>query len=173
MLSDSFDPASGFQGTWSFDNAQQVNFSQIETLTQTADLSVSVSVSPNPVDTGTLATYTVTVSNSGSIAAANVTLTDPVPTGMVFVSAMAADSSLLNLAGPDFAGTGSVFGFISSLSAGASTSMTVVVRVLNTVAAGMVITNTVTATTSSGAQSPSLLCAPNSVGHARQFSRLR
>ncbi len=52
-----------------------------------AALTVTKSDSPDPVVAGSNVTYTLTVRNEGPSTATNVVLTDPIPTGLTFVSA--------------------------------------------------------------------------------------
>ncbi|HKZ14100.1 MAG TPA: hypothetical protein VJL81_09675 [Solirubrobacterales bacterium] len=53
----------------------------------TADLSITKTATPSPLDTAAPAQYTLTVHNNGPQVAANSVLTDPLPTGFIFVSA--------------------------------------------------------------------------------------
>ncbi len=61
------------------------NNTDLNTLTPSADLSVNKS-GPASLIPGTTATYTISVKNNGPSNAANVTVTDPTPAGLVFVS---------------------------------------------------------------------------------------
>jgi uncharacterized repeat protein (TIGR01451 family) len=84
-LTDTFDPATGYSGTWKFGNAVQVAFDTIENLTPAADLAVMQTATGNPATPGDI-TFTITVTNHGGSAATNVILTDMVPAGTTFVS---------------------------------------------------------------------------------------
>jgi uncharacterized repeat protein (TIGR01451 family) len=53
---------------------------------QSADVSVFKTASPEPVAAGATLTYTLTVSSEGPDSAASVTLTDPLPSGVLFQS---------------------------------------------------------------------------------------
>lgn len=50
------------------------------------DLAISKSATPNPVEAGSDLTYTIEISNAGPSTAANVVMTDILPTGVDFVS---------------------------------------------------------------------------------------
>jgi uncharacterized repeat protein (TIGR01451 family) len=54
-----------------------------------ADLSLSKTDTPDPISAGSLLTYTITVTNNGPGDAADVTLTDTVPTGTVYITSSA------------------------------------------------------------------------------------
>ena len=53
-----------------------------------ADVSVAMSAAPSPVAQGAPLTYTITVTNNGPLAANAVTMTDALPAGATFVSAV-------------------------------------------------------------------------------------
>jgi uncharacterized repeat protein (TIGR01451 family) len=59
----------------------------IRPLAAQADLEISKADSPDPVTVGDNLTYTITVTNNGPDAAANVVVTDILPSGVTFVSA--------------------------------------------------------------------------------------
>src|SRR5438067_3458044 len=110
-----------------------------------ADLSVTKVDTPDPVNTGSNLTYTITVSNNGPDAAANASWSDTLPAGTTFVSMpdisgwscttpAAGDSGTVSCSNPSFAVGSSVF--------------TLTVRVAPTVAAGTILSNTATATSS-------------------------
>src|SRR5262249_33503746 len=62
------------------------------TVTPTADVQVGLN-GPVQATAGTSITYSITVTNAGPSDAVNVTLTDPTPTGLTFVSASGACSA--------------------------------------------------------------------------------
>jgi uncharacterized repeat protein (TIGR01451 family) len=99
------------------------------TVAPAADLVVSQVDDPDPVRASHPLTYTITVHNNGPSSAANVTLTDVLPTGVGFVSASPACS-----------GTGPVVCTWASLPASGNTQVQVVVM---TTLEGL-LTNTVT-----------------------------
>ena len=84
-----------------------------------ADLSVTKADSPDPVFVSQPLTYTLTVRNNGLDNAAGVTVTDPLPGGVVFVSAAASQGTC--------SGTATVACFLGSLANGASATVTIVV----------------------------------------------
>ena len=67
--------------------------SEDTSVTTSADLAVSKSDSADPVTAGTGLSYTVNVSNAGPSDAAGVVLTDVLPAGLVFVSAVPAQGT--------------------------------------------------------------------------------
>ena len=58
--------------------------------TTSADLSIAKTDSPDPVAAGQSLTYTVSVVNNGPDAAGNTTVTDTLPPGVSFISAVGA-----------------------------------------------------------------------------------
>lgn len=85
-----------------------------------ADLSITKVATPNPVALGQNLTYTMVVANAGPSDATGVTLTDPLPPGVTFVSAN-------SLVGPCAFATGTLTCAIGDLAANASAAVTVVV----------------------------------------------
>ena len=59
----------------------------------TADVAITMSDSPAPIVTGNNLTYTMTISNSGPDTAAGVTVTDTLPAGVTYVSAIATQGT--------------------------------------------------------------------------------
>ena len=65
----------------------------------TTDLSLSVSDAPDPVIVGQPLTYSLTITNLGPILATAVTVTNLLPPGVTFVSAISSQGSCANLGG--------------------------------------------------------------------------
>jgi uncharacterized repeat protein (TIGR01451 family) len=91
-----------------------------------ADLSLAKADSPDPVEAKTELTYTVTVTNNGPSAATEITLTDQLPEGAVFVSASPTQGTCSR------DGKGKSDGVLTcdlgELAAGASATVTIVVE---------------------------------------------
>ncbi len=104
--------------------------------TKSADLSVSIADSPDPVPEGSNVTYTIIVSNGGPDLADGVTVTDPLPAGLTFVSASAGcvESS------------GTVTCSAGSLANGGTVTLTIV----GTATAPGTISNTVSVSSNAG-----------------------
>lgn len=86
---------------------------------QQADLSVTKADAPDPVFVGQPLTYTLTMRNNGPNNATGVTVTDPLPGGVVFVSAAANQGGC--------SGTATVTCSLGTLANGASATVTIVV----------------------------------------------
>jgi uncharacterized repeat protein (TIGR01451 family) len=99
-----------------------------------ADLSLAKSDVPDPVVVGSQLTYTLTVHNNGPDAAQGVSLSDPLPAGVTFVSSTASQGSC--------SGTATVVCQLGTLSGGADATITIVV----TPTATGLLTNTATVT---------------------------
>ena len=127
VASSTFDPAAGNNTS----TAQT-------TIGANADLSVTKS-GPSATPSNTNVTYTVVAANAGPSNAASVTLTETVPAGMTFVSA-------IQTTGPVFAcsGTGPIVCTIASFAAGASATFQFTFNVPLGTAAGTQTSNTVT-----------------------------
>ena len=102
-----------------------------------ADLFLTMSDSPDPVTAGTNLTYTITVTNNGPSDATGVTVSDPLPAGVSFVSANPTQGSC--------SGTTTVTCDLGDLPNGASAVITIVVQP----AAAGPLSNTATATSDS------------------------
>jgi uncharacterized repeat protein (TIGR01451 family) len=103
----------------------------------TADLAV-VKQAPASANVNGTITYTITVSNLGPSAAQNVSLTDPLPAGVTFVSQSQTVGTGFTLT--EAAGT--VDDTIATFNAGASATFQVIVSVNSTTTPGTTITNT-------------------------------
>jgi len=129
----------------SFDSNTSNNTSTVNTtVTQVADLSVTKS-GPATVTAGTNATYNIGLSNAGPSFASAVVLNDPLPANTTFVS-------LTQTSGPAFScTTGTTINCtIASLAPGASATFDVVVAVAPAAPNASTISNTVTASSSTG-----------------------
>ena len=105
-----------------------------------ADLAVAVGAAPDPVNPGSNLTYTISVTNAGPDAAAGVSLADAIPAGTTFVSFTAPAGWAPST--PANGGSGSVSATANSLSSGARSVFSLVVRVDAGVADGSTITDT-------------------------------
>jgi uncharacterized repeat protein (TIGR01451 family) len=90
---------------------------------------VSLAATPDPVKAKSNLTYTITVKNSGPAAAGDVTVTDPVPDGAVFVSASPTQGTCVTPA-PNSAGVMNCT--VGTLAPGAQAAITLVVNVITT-----------------------------------------
>jgi uncharacterized repeat protein (TIGR01451 family) len=144
----------GLAGAYTFTNRAAVNFQQIETLAALADVQVTKLDAPDPVGAGDPLTYTITVTNAGEVAAENVQLSDIIPAGTTFVSAMQTSGPAFMLMTPPVGGGGTFTATIATLAAGASATFTLVVQVDDAAAPGSIITNTATVVTTSMESDP-------------------
>ena len=103
------------------------------------DLQIGKLDSPDPVVAGSNLTYTITVQNIGPSTATNVAWSDPLPTGLTFVSLTAPAGWTTTT--PAVGGTGTVSSSIPSLTVAASAVFTLVVQVSAATPGGTVITN--------------------------------
>ncbi len=90
---------------------------------RSANLSITKGDAPDPVTAGQSLTYTLTVANAGPDAAAAVTVSDPLPAGVSFVSATPSVGSC--------SGTSTVSCTLGTLNSGASATVTIVVTANN------------------------------------------
>lgn len=109
-----------------------------------ADLGILKSDSPDPVRAGQDLTYTLVVTNRGPNDATGVTVTDPLPAGVSFVSASASQGGC--------AGTTTVVCLLGALPAGNSATISIVVSV--SAAAVPSIANTASVTASESDPNP-------------------
>jgi CHRD domain/Domain of unknown function DUF11/RTX calcium-binding nonapeptide repeat (4 copies)/Domain of unknown function (DUF4214) len=109
----------GLQGSWTFDNRQNVNFDTIETLLPTSDIELSQTAPGSGVE-GSPVTYAITVKNNGPTDDPSLTVTDTLPAGSMFVTATASQGTFMI--------TGGVVTFdVGALVNGASATLTVTV----------------------------------------------
>ena len=125
--------------------ATSVNFSLTNTAPYT-DLAITVTATPNPVENGGNLTYTLSVSNNKTQTASAPSVANPLPSGTTFVSASSTDG--WTIASPAVGNPGTVTFSKSSLTAGASDQLTLVVKVNPSVTTGTVIANTATISSS-------------------------
>ncbi len=104
-----------------------------------ADLAVTKTGPATAIANDTV-TYSITVKNNGPSDAQAVSLTDPMPADVSFVSQMQISGPIFALSAP----TGNVDDTIATLSAGASAAFQVVVHVDNPSPPGIVVTNIAT-----------------------------
>jgi uncharacterized repeat protein (TIGR01451 family) len=123
------------------------NNTSVETTTvaDMADLTVTKGHA-GPVRVNEDVTYTVTVSNAGPSGAANVVLTDMVPTGMTYRSISAPPG--WNVTEPPVGGTGTLTATTPTLGGSVGAVFFIVMRVDADVAPSTTIMNTATATSS-------------------------
>lgn len=103
-----------------------------------ADLTLTKAITSGPVVAGSPVTYRLEVTNNGPSTAANPVITDTIPAGTTAVSATASDNGTCRLGA-------TVRCSWPSLASGASRSVTLVIAVPATTAAGTVLTNTASA----------------------------
>jgi uncharacterized repeat protein (TIGR01451 family) len=90
------------------------------TVNPQADLIITKADTPDPVLVGNNLTYLLTVTNNGPSAATNVTVNDPLPPSVTFVSASPSQGSC--------SGTSTVTCTLGSLASGSNATVTIVVR---------------------------------------------
>jgi uncharacterized repeat protein (TIGR01451 family) len=88
------------------------------TVVPVADMAVTQTASPNPVSVGQPLTFTITITNNGPSPASGVSLADPLPANVTFVSATASQGNC----------SAAVNCTIGNLASGATATVTLVVR---------------------------------------------
>jgi len=111
----------------------------------TADVAITESSSPNPLSPGEFYSYTVVATNNGVSAAANVSLTIPVPAGANFRSLTPPAGWTCST--PAVGASGNITCTIASLAVGASATFTPQVQANTTTASGTTLTSNATITT--------------------------
>ena len=81
-----FPTVNGFQSSFGGGPYDSFVAQIVESAATAADLSITKSASPDPVTVGNDITYTIMVTNNGPDAAADVMVTDTLPSGVIFVS---------------------------------------------------------------------------------------
>ncbi len=76
------------------DGASHSGTSTLFNVTATVDIAAAISAAPEPVQAGSNLTYRVTITNSGPDRAADVLLTDPLPSNVTLVSASVSQGSI-------------------------------------------------------------------------------
>ena len=94
------------------------------TLVHLSDLKISKSSSPNPVCLSNLLTYTLDITNLGPELASSIVVTDSLPRGVVFSSALLSQGT--------FTGTSNLSFSLGSLPAGSNAVIQIIVLVTNT-----------------------------------------
>lgn len=105
-----------------------------------ADIVVSKSGPPQAA-AGSNVAYTITIANAGGIDAENVTLTDPLPAGMTFVSLTQNSGPAFSCATPPVNGPGTVVCTLALLAVGETASFTLVAQIDPQAAPGSVFVN--------------------------------
>jgi uncharacterized repeat protein (TIGR01451 family) len=104
-----------------------------------ADLSITKTDNPDPVGVGGDISWTITVNNAGPAAAANVVVSDPLPTGTTFVS---CTPSVGTCTGPPPGSSGTVNANLGTIASLGSATVTLVANV--NAGAGSLVSNTAT-----------------------------
>ncbi|RZJ24159.1 MAG: DUF11 domain-containing protein, partial [Haliea sp.] len=106
------------------------------TIIANADLSVTKTAStPNGTGAGSTVSFAIVITNAGPSTAANVTVTDVVPTGLTVISVAGSAGLTATASGQ------AVQGVMTSLASGANATLTVVVSLTNTTSATLSYTN--------------------------------
>jgi uncharacterized repeat protein (TIGR01451 family) len=126
------------------DSGTSPNFANTSTPShQDADLQVS-KVGPLTATAGQPITYTITAANNGPSDAVNVSLTDTLPATLTFQSLTQTTGPMFACSTPPVGSSGPILCTLSSFTAGASATFTLVAKVAPSVANGGSVSNTVT-----------------------------
>ena len=107
---------------------------------RSADLQLTKSGTPNPVLPNQNVTWTLTLTNNGPDASSGITVSDPLPATMTFVSGVVSAGGSISQAGNAVSVT------FANLAAGASATISIVAKVNLGIGADTSITNTATVT---------------------------
>lgn len=139
-------PTATLTGTPASDDPSNNTSSSSTLIIAQGDLAVK-QTGPSSILPGATATYTIKVTNNGPSDSQSVSFSDPLPTGMTFVSLTQNSGPTFTLNSPPVGTNGTVAGNIATLPSGASASFTLV-TMLAPAANGGSLTNTVSASTS-------------------------
>jgi uncharacterized repeat protein (TIGR01451 family) len=117
------------------DNTTGVSDSETTALNTSFDLTISKDDGVTEIATGSNLVYRIIVTNNGPSQASNVTITDPLPASLTFVSVTSSTGSFTN-------NNGTISGTLTSLAPGAAVTVTVTARVNNDAPEGSTISNT-------------------------------
>ena len=112
------------------------------TVNPAADLSLTNTDSPDPITVGGNVTYTMVLRNNGPSPAAGVTVSDPLPAGLTKVSATSTKGTC--------SGTTTISCSLGTVNAGAANDVTITIVATAGLAAVPSVTNTATASSSTG-----------------------
>ncbi|PYS59671.1 MAG: hypothetical protein DMF74_20725, partial [Acidobacteria bacterium] len=131
-----------------------------------ADLAITKSDSPDPVGIGKDLSYTIVVTNNGPAAAANLSVTDSLPSQVTFRSLGGPPAGWTCIT-PSVGANGSITCTAPSLAAGSTATFPLVVRVNTSVTDGTTISNTanVSTTTTDSIASNNSATATTTAGH--------
>ena len=111
-----------------------------------ADLAISITATPTPVAINGNLTYTIQVTNNGPNDASGVTVNNPLPAALAFVSATAPSGWTSSV--PAVGASGQVsFNKTATLANGATAAFTIVANVMGSTANGAILINSATAST--------------------------
>ena len=130
-----------------------------------ADLSIQKTDSPDPLQAGQQLTYTLLVTNRGPAGATNVTITDPLPASVTFVSSTPSQGSC--------SGSTTVTCTLGGLAAGNSATVSVVVTVGAASVPSITNTATVTATETDPNPADNTSTAPTTVTPVADIALLK
>jgi uncharacterized repeat protein (TIGR01451 family) len=127
-----------------------------------ADMAITKTASPNPVLQGNALTYTLGVTNNGPAIATNVTVTDPLPSQVSYVSATSTQGTCSQAGG-------TVTCSVGIMNSGATATITITVTavtrgsVTNTASVTATQTDPVTGNNSASNSPPTLIVSPTRV----------